>query len=644
MSWLKLKIGGRLALSFGALLLLFALTNYIAIINMEKLADRTEMLYKHPFTVSTAVLRIRANVIKLYDQLEYYRLDLRHSDHSLFKQQLLKLNKSVEIDFNIILDRFLGDKGDIENSYDLYKKWYALLLEESILVLELYLKNNNKNQSGNYYEDKQLQEKIDRLLRFSQSEHSKLDHNLSTQSNFVTLTLQKKYKQLFDANQIGLQAKSAIKELNHLLLRFRQPKNNTTEQEKILDEIKYYKENIKQYIEKIIETLPTQKIQTQSLNKVYQTWKQNFNNSLIQSFNTENQIRLNQIENNNHVLFKQLNERMEHINNFAKNKADLFLNHAKQLKIDTLKSMYYLIGFIVILIILFAFLIIRSIVNPLHHAVDFAKRLSLGNLNSRVANKNQGDETSELLQAMNDMAGSFQNVIDDTRKSLAQLAQGNTQIDLQSDFVGDFDAIKAALYITADKLGESNRENQQQAWLKSGQTLLNKQIQGKQNLNSLSKNSLDFLVDYLGCSIGLFYYCHQDEEVPYLRICASYGYPKNQDDLQDKFYKGDGLVGQSLITQKIFIREHTAEEYHCVPQSGLAWAIPKYVCIVPCNYENKVKAVLEIGSFKPFSAIQQEFLQQVMPNIAIAINTLESHSDIERVLAQQAQNLETTNG
>ena len=644
MSWLKLKIGERLALSFGALLLLFAITNYIAIINMEKLADRTEMLYKHPFTVSTAVLRIRANVIELYDLLKYYHLDLKHNEYALFKQKLLELNQSVEIDFNIILERFLGDKNDIENSYDLYKKWYALLLEESTIVLEQDIKDNNNTQQQNYIEDKHLQEKIDWLLDFNQNQHNKLNHHLNTSTAPITSELQIKYNQLFQTNQTGLQIKSTTKELNHLLFHFKQIKNNPTEQKKLLNKIKSHNKDINNNIEKIIEMLPKQAIQTQSLKQVYQTWEQNFDKNLIQSFNTEYQIHLNQIENNNHILFKQLNESIEHINKFAKNKADLFLNHAKQLKVDTLESMYYLIGFIVILILLFAFLIIQSIVTPLHLAVDFAKCLSLGNLNSRLANKNQGDETSELLQAMNDMAGSFQNVIGDTRKSLAKLAQGNTQIDLKSDFVGDFDAIKTALYTTADKLGESNRENKQQAWLKNGQTLLNKQIQGKQNLSSLSKNSLDFLVNYLDCSVGLFYYCHQDEEKPYLRICASYGYPKNQEELQDKFYKGDGLVGQSLITQEIFIREHTAEEYHCVPQSGLAWAIPKYVCILPCNYENKVKAVLEIGSFKPFSTIQQEFLQQVMPNIAIAINTLESHSDIERVLAQQAQSLETTNG
>ncbi len=633
MSWLKLKISGRLVAGFSGLLLLFSITSYLAIINMEKLANRTEMLYKHPFTVSTAVLRIRANVIKLYDLVEYYRLDVKHYDLLTFNKSLANLNQTVEADFNIILERFLGEKGDIEYSFQLYKDWYILLQEEGHLLTEQYTGQAAQLQVKQQTQNAVIEQKLSHFLQQTQEGYHEL-----TQTPTLSPMVHEQYQTLFKLNQAALSIHLYIKKLQQIFLQL-QNINNDAEQAELLLQIKTIKQTIRQQLDVLNQTAALQTFNMTELIPSYKKWQKVFDTNLMQLFNSERQLRLQKIEKNNHLLFAQLNERIDHINNFAKNKADLFLNNAIELKQDTLDSMYYLIAFIVVLMTLFAILTIRSIVIPLRQTVAFAEHLRQGQLSTRLENKDNHDETADLLRAMNHMAGSFQHVIDDTRETLDQLAQGKTDIHLQADFIGDFNAIKTALHTTADKLAANHIENEQQAWLKTGQTLLNKHIQGKQNLSDLSKNTLDFLVDYLNCNVGLFYYCHQDENPPYLSIHASFGYPRSQNELQqDKFYKGDGLVGQSLINKRILVREHKTEELHCVPQSGLVWAVPKHVCIIPCCYEGEVNAVIELGNFNGFDATQQAFLEQVMPNIAVAVHTLESHEQLTPLLQEDLNN------
>jgi len=156
---------------------------------------------------------------------------------------------------------------------------------------------------------------------------------------------------------------------------------------------------------------------------------------------------------------------------------------------------------------------------------------------------------------------------------------------------------------------------------------------------TLAKKTIDFLTTYLEAQVGLFYLVNRAEQLPYLHRIASYAYTPSE-NIPDKFFIGEGLIGQAALEQKMLYRTHTPEEYNYIIQSGLSKAVPSHVLLVPFLYENVVLGVIEIGSSRALTKIQQEFIEQVMPTIGIAVNTAQSRQQMLE-LQSQSEELQT---
>jgi len=68
-------IGARLSLGFGIVFILFCALTVFAINRMEYLSNNTSDIYKHPLTVSNAVLRIATHIIKMHRSMKDVALD-----------------------------------------------------------------------------------------------------------------------------------------------------------------------------------------------------------------------------------------------------------------------------------------------------------------------------------------------------------------------------------------------------------------------------------------------------------------------------------------------------------------------------------------------------------------------------------------
>jgi methyl-accepting chemotaxis protein len=131
----NLKIGVRLTLGFGALLLLVLLLSIIAVSGMDTLSSLTDRLYQHPYTVTTAVLRIDGNINKV-------RLNMRdagRTENSAQRPQYFQtannLMQQIENDFTLVQARFLGDKRQVDLAQRLYGEWKNLI-QRQITLLE----------------------------------------------------------------------------------------------------------------------------------------------------------------------------------------------------------------------------------------------------------------------------------------------------------------------------------------------------------------------------------------------------------------------------------------------------------------------------------------------------------------------------
>ena len=349
---------------------------------------------------------------------------------------------------------------------------------------------------------------------------------------------------------------------------------------------------------------------------------------------------------------------------------------------ETRRQAAWFMGFITLLVGLSILILLlgvaRNIARPLDAALETAKQIARGNLTARTAGHTARDEIGALLSAMNGMAdnlqatihelnevfgkfakgeisirihadfmGDFaqiktaanamaedlQAVIHETSRVLEHLAQGDMQIHVEREFAGDFEEIKNSLDNTARKLSDATAENNKQDWLKSGQSQLSETISGEQSLVHLAENIINFLTPYLEAQIGAFYLFEQGEEKdPQLRMIASHAYVW-RNSAEHTFKLGDGLVGQAGFERKTFVVTHAPENYVAV-RSGLGGAPPREILVAPFLYENELKGVVELASFEMFNELQLEFLNQVLPVIAIAVNTAESRGTMQQLLEQ----------
>jgi len=202
--------------------------------------------------------------------------------------------------------------------------------------------------------------------------------------------------------------------------------------------------------------------------------------------------------------------------------------------------------------------------------------------------------------------------------------------------------IYAAVQVMVTNLKTMNHEKEKQTWLKTGHALLNEQMSGEQEMAQLAKNIISFLTTYLGAQVGLFYLLKDspsDNQTASLQVIASYAY-MTDNNRPSEFLLGEGLVGQVALEKRSLAITQTVEECSHIIRSGLANALPRHILIVPFLYETALKGLIEIGSSEPLTEIQREFFEQAMPSIAIAVNTAQSRTQMQRLLEQSQKQAE----
>jgi len=175
-------------------------------------------------------------------------------------------------------------------------------------------------------------------------------------------------------------------------------------------------------------------------------------------------------------------------------------------------------------------------------------------------------------------------------------------------------------------------------WLKTGLAKLNEKWRGEQDILTLAKNTIDFLTTYLAAQVGLFYLLRTDPDRPrsFLHRIASYAYT-HAENWPDKFYLGEGLVGQVALEKRAIECVHHPDEYSYIIRSSLSKAIPRHVLLLPFSYEGAILGVIELGSFEPRSEVQRELLEQAMPSLGIAVNSTVARDQMQALLQQSQQ-------
>tara|TARA_R100001369_G_scaffold29172_4_gene52560 strand:+ start:36020 stop:41959 length:5940 start_codon:yes stop_codon:yes gene_type:complete len=222
-------------------------------------------------------------------------------------------------------------------------------------------------------------------------------------------------------------------------------------------------------------------------------------------------------------------------------------------------------------------------------------------------------EVQELKNNINAMVDSFTTIV----KAANTIAEGNFAIEMP--LRSEADQLGIALNSMTENLKRISEENENEAWIKTGQAGLNDRMRGEQDLVTLSKNIISYLTKYLNGQVGVIYLAEKEKDKKQLRMTASYAFTQRK-SLKTTFEFGESLVGQAALEKEAIVLSAIPQDYISV-SSGLGDRSPKNILVQPFIIDGEVKGVIEIGSFEPFNDNQLELVRSVGENIAITTNS-----------------------
>lgn len=272
--------------------------------------------------------------------------------------------------------------------------------------------------------------------------------------------------------------------------------------------------------------------------------------------------------------------------------------------------------------IIFILILIRKVITkPLMMINKVSRQHILGDIEHKIE-YNSKDEVGLLASSFRKLQKSMLAITNHAKT----ISSGDYSIEIK--LRSEKDELSIALNEMTKSLHKTSRENEIQNWLKTGQNKLSNKMRGDQDIKTLSKTVITFIVKYLKAQIGSVYIV--DESKKSLVYTGSYALSKGKDVIR-KIKFGEGLVGQATLEKEIITLSDIPDNYINI-NSTFGEFVPKTLLIAPFMFENNVLGVMELGSINEFTALEIEFIKSTLENIAIAFNSTLSREQLKMIL------------
>ncbi|HUJ25699.1 MAG TPA: response regulator, partial [Myxococcales bacterium] len=216
------------------------------------------------------------------------------------------------------------------------------------------------------------------------------------------------------------------------------------------------------------------------------------------------------------------------------------------------------------------------------------------------------------------------------------VTEGDLTRSIRVEAAGEVASLSDNINQMIVNLRETTQKNQEQDWLKTNLAKFSSMMQGQKNLDTVSRLIMSQLTPLVSAHHGAFFMIERDGVEQVLKLVATYAY-KERKSISNRFRVGESLVGQCALEKKSILLTKVPSDYIQI-NSGLGEATPLNIIVLPVLFEGEVKAVIELASFNPFSAIHQIFLDQLTESIGVVLNMITASMRTEQLL-QQSQGL-----
>ena len=288
-------------------------------------------------------------------------------------------------------------------------------------------------------------------------------------------------------------------------------------------------------------------------------------------------------------------------------------------------------GVIVVLGLVIAYYIVRSITLPINYIKEVVVKLGKGELVEDQNKKFSNDEIGEMAVATDNLVSGL--------KATTQFAEniGNGKYDSQFQPLSEHDVLGNALLNMRENLARVAEEDKKRNWTTEGLAKFGEILRTNNNdVQRLSDEIISNLVKYLKANQGALYIIDDNEgEEPTMSMTACYAWDKKK-YLNQKIHRGEGLAGQCWQEMDLIYLTDVPQNYIRIT-SGLGDANPNSILIVPLKLNDQIFGVVELASFNVLKDFEIEFVQKIAESIASTISSVKINARTQRLLEESQQ-------
>jgi signal transduction histidine kinase/DNA-binding response OmpR family regulator/CHASE3 domain sensor protein len=249
--------------------------------------------------------------------------------------------------------------------------------------------------------------------------------------------------------------------------------------------------------------------------------------------------------------------------------------------------------------------------------------------------KRDFDERTKLQEALQEKELEISRRIDIIREIAEKISAGDYSIRVNDEQRDGLGSLTVSLNRMASSLETAFSQLAEKEWHQAGVAGLNNRMVGEKTVETLAAHIIEYLAEYTSSQVGALYLVGADH---LLHLKGSFAFINT--DERKSIAIGNGMVGQCAASrQTMLLKDITPEN---ITISYAAGEIrPKNIVAVPILFEGHVKGVIELASLTPYTANELSYLDAIIHNVAIALNTAENRRRMQELLEEtQAQSEE----
>lgn len=422
----KLSIAKRLMLGFSGVILV----GVAAIWQIFELSGLTEKLYRYSFAVSTAVLRIDANILRLEESTRKI-VDLPTLEQKTEMAEKIALyKKAILEDFEIIKERFLGDKAQVEKSLALFEQWRDDL-DKYLQVLQddSYQNDINKLEEELRFQYTKILQNMQTIIQFAQNKVTDFV-NAVEKDALATETTQQLHDYPFVVNQAMLKINNNISKI-HLGIYKVQHTKDKEKKLQFIEEIKQYRKEIEADFALARERFLGDKSILENTIAQYYEWQNAADHLLKKLVDNSHELALQKGDAEINRQFFIFNQTIEEVKKSALSRAKSFYEGTQIIKENILYSTFALVIFSLVFSLGLAILTTRSIIEPVQKATFLSRQLADGYLTSYNFT-HFNDEMGQMLTSMDEMTEKLSLIVREISTIITQLSFASQQVSQTS--------------------------------------------------------------------------------------------------------------------------------------------------------------------------------------------------------------------